>query len=159
MLYRIPSTLGRRRGIVLILVAVGLITLIGVVSLTVDGGVLQLKYREARANADAAAMAAACVLYEEYPKNGGLDIDKNAYKAALANAKSNGVANDKINSGVIISIPPGSGPYKGRSGYVEVMVTYYVQRAFSRVFGATPLMVKARAVARGAWVSARDRKS
>src|SRR5688500_5097097 len=109
-----------RRGIVLILVAVGLVTLISIVALAVDGGVLELKYREARANADAAAMAAACVLYEEYPKYAGLDIDKNAYKSALANAGSNGIANDKVNSTIVINIPPVTGPYKGRPGYAEI---------------------------------------
>jgi hypothetical protein len=156
MLRRLSSASnGRRRGIVLILVAVGLIALIGVVALTVDGGVLQLKYREARANVDAAAMAAACVLYEEYPKNAGMDVDKNAYKSAIANAASNGIANDKINSVITVSIPPVTGPYKGRPGYVEVQLTYFVQRAFSRIFGSAPVPVKARAVARGAWVSAR----
>jgi hypothetical protein len=155
MLRRLEQSSTGRRGIVLILVAVGLITLISVVALTVDGGVLQLKYREARANADAAAMAAACVLYEEYPKYGGNDIDKNAYKAALANAASNGITNDKVNSAIVVNIPPLSGPYKARPGYAEIEVTYYVQRAFSRIFGSGPMPVKARAVARGAWTSAK----
>jgi hypothetical protein len=144
-----------RRGVVLVLVAVGLISILGVVALAVDGGVLQLKYREARAHADAAAMAAACVLFEEYPKNQGTDPDKHAHDAAIAIAKQNGVKNDKTTSQIVVNIPPLTGPYKDRTSYVEVEVTYYQQRAFSRVFGSAPIPVKARAVARGAWVSAK----
>jgi hypothetical protein len=151
MLHR--STTRRRRGIVLVLVAFGLVSILGVVALAVDGGVLQLKYREARARADAAAMAAACVLYEEYPKNLGTDPDKHAADAAIANGKQNGIKNDGTTSKIVVNIPPLSGPYKDLNSYAEVYVTYYVPRAFSRVFGTAPVEVKARAVARGAWVS------
>jgi hypothetical protein len=54
---------------------------------------------------------------------------------------------------VVVNIPPASGPYKGKSGYVEVLVTYYQQRNFSTIFGSDSLPVRARAVARGAWVA------
>ena len=146
------STTKTRRGIVVVLVGLGLTALIGVAALTVDGGMLQLDYRRARAHADAAAMAAACILYQQYPKYAGADTDGDAAKEAARTAKTNGVANDGTTSKLVVNIPPKSGPYKGLDSYVEVYVTYYVSRGFSRIFGSAPTTVQARAVARGAWV-------
>ena len=142
-----------RRGIVVILVALGLVGIIGVVALTIDGGLLQLDYRKARAHADAAAMAAACVLYREYPTYGGKDSAGNAAREAEATAKMNGVTNDGKTSKITVNIPPVSGPYKGKDGYAEVKLSYYVTRGFSRIFGSDAIKVDARAVARGAWVA------
>jgi hypothetical protein len=44
----------------------------------------------------------------------------------------------------------------GQAGYVEVIVQYNQPRYFSRLFGASDLPVKARAVARGRWASGKD---
>jgi hypothetical protein len=82
-----------------------------------------------------------------------LDHDNLARNQALAYARRNGYRNDGTNSVVEVSLPPSSGPYQGRAGYAEVKVTYYQQRFFSRIFGAAPIPVRARAVARGAWVA------
>jgi hypothetical protein len=142
-----------RRGIVVVLVALGLIGIVGAVALTVDGGLLQLDYRKARAHADAAAMAAACIFYQEYPTNGGKDASSNAYNEAVNTAARNGCANDGKTSKLVVNIPPLTGPYKGLSGYVEVYVTYYVTRGFSRIFASDTIPVQARAVARGAWIA------
>jgi len=142
-----------RRGVVVVLVAMGLIGIIGAVALTVDGGLLQLEYRKARAHADAAAMAAACVFYQEYPTNAGKDTNSNAYNEAVDAAARNGCTNDGKTSKLVVNIPPLKGPYKGLDGYVEVYVTYYVTRGFSRIFGSDTIPVQARAVARGAWVA------
>jgi hypothetical protein len=127
--------------------------LLGIVAVALDGGVLHTERRHAQATADAAALAAASVLYEAYPKNQGADPEDKAKKAAEDYAKSNGYTNDGTTSKVDIAIPPGSGAYAGKAGYVEVRVTYYQQRFFSRIFGAAPIPVRARAVARGAWVA------
>lgn len=142
-----------RRGIVVVLLAFGLTALIGCVALTVDGGLLQLDYRRARGHADAAAMAAACLLYQNYPTDKGTDPHGYAALEAANTAKKNGVANDGTTSKFVVSIPPVSGPYKGKPSYVEVTVTYYVKRGFSRIFGSEPIPVQARAVARGAWIA------
>jgi hypothetical protein len=142
----------KRRGTVAVLVAVCSLVLLSMVALSLDGGVLQDKKRQAQATADAAAMAGAASLFENYPKNQGADPDGLASAAAFNFAKENGFTNDGTNSVVVVNVPPASGPYKGLDGYIEVIVTWYQQRAFSRIFGADPIPVRARAVARGAWV-------
>ncbi len=142
-----------RRGIIVVLVALGLIGIIGVTALTVDGGMLQLEYRKTRAHADAAAMAAACILYKNYPTNSGKDPDGLAATEAVNTAKQNGVTNDGVTSKIEVHIPPSTGPYKGLDSYVEVKVTYWVKRGFSRIFGSDAIPVVARAVARGAWIA------
>ncbi len=140
-----------RRGIIAILVAVSLSMLLGFVAFSVDGGVVQDKRRQAQAAADAAALAGAAVLYENYPKYQGVDSGQ-ASQAALDLASKNGFSNDGTNSKVTVSIPPTSGIYQGKASYVEVQVTYYQQRYFSQIWGSQKISVQARAVARGAWV-------
>src|SRR5262245_8236869 len=121
-----------RRGAVTALVAVCfLLMLPAVVALVVDGGVLLTERRRAQATADAAAMAAACVLYDNYPVDQGLGNIGNPSGAALAVASANGYTNDGVTSSVTVNIPPLSGTYTGLPGYVEVIVTYYQGRAFS----------------------------
>jgi Flp pilus assembly protein TadG len=144
---------GRRRGVVAIFVAVNLVALVGMTALSVDGGLVHFHLRRVRATADAAAMAAATELFRTYPAYEGQDPTDGARDAALAVAKANGFDNDGTTSKVEVNIPPTSGPYTGRAGYAEVIVTFNAPRGFSRVFGASPIPVKARAVARGAWVA------
>lgn len=142
-----------RRGTVAVLVAVCSTVLFSFVAISIDGGVLQTEKRHAQATVDAAAMAAASVLFENYPKNSGTDPDGTAKQAALDYAARNGYTNDGTKSTVTVNIPPLSGAYTGKNGYAEVSVTFNQERSFSRIFGADPVPVKARAVARGAWVA------
>ncbi len=142
-----------RRGTIAVLVAISCTMLMSFVALSLDGGILQEERRHAQATADAAAMAGATVLYENYPKDQGADPQGSAKAAALNFAKQNGYTNDRATSVVTVHIPPASGPYAGQAGFVEVEVTYYQQRSFSSIFGAGPIPVRARAVARGAWVA------
>jgi hypothetical protein len=142
-----------RRGIVVILVAISLVALIGILAIAVDGGLLFMVLREARATADASAMAGACVLFEEYPTNAGVDRWGHAATAAQTVATNNGYPNDNTTAQVTINIPPQSGAYTGKPGYVEVIVTKFVSRGFSRIFGSDVMPVRARAVARGTWVA------
>src|SRR5436305_1327936 len=79
-----------RRGAVAVLVAVCLTALLGVVVLAVEGGVLLAEKRHVQATADAAAMAAACVLYDYYPVNNDTGPVDTAKQAALDMAKANG---------------------------------------------------------------------
>jgi hypothetical protein len=122
-----------------------------IVALVVDGGVLLTERRRAQATADAAAMAAACVLYDNYPVDQGQGNVGNPTGAALNVASANGYTNDGVTSSVTVNIPPQSGPYAGLPSYVEVIVTYYQGRAFSSFLGTGTMPVRARAVARGAW--------
>jgi hypothetical protein len=139
--------------VVVIVVAVSLIVLLGITAITVDGGMLYNELRKVRATADAAAMAAACDLFENYPKNQGLDPANKAHDIARNVAASNGYRHNGTTCTVTVSIPPSSGPYKGKGGYAEVTVTSKVKRGFSRIFGSEDLPVTARSVSRGAWIS------
>lgn len=142
----------RREGIVIALVALSLLAVMSVVAIAVDGGVLLNRRRDAQSAADAAAMAAACVLYSEYPESQGSDDSNNARNAALTVAAQNGYTNDEGGATTVtINIPPASGPYAGKAGYAEVIVTYSQPRYFSRTLGADNIQIGARAVARGAW--------
>lgn len=143
---------GAGRGIVAPLVLICLTGLIGVVAIVIDGGLLLAQRRHCQAVADAAALAAASVLYLEYPANAGHDSDGNAAAAALALASDNGCNNDGVHSTVTVHIPPTSGSYSGQYGFAEVIVTYNQPRLFSGIFGSSSLAVPARAVAQGTWL-------
>jgi hypothetical protein len=135
-----------------VVVALSITALFSYVAIACDGGVLLADQQRTQATADAAAMAAASVLYQHYPRQGGLDPDGTAAQAALDEASHNGYTNDGSQSVVTVNIPPASGPYQGSAGYVEVLVTYNQPRFFSSIFGGDVLPVAARSVARGAWV-------
>ncbi len=62
-----------RRGNALAVTAVGLIPIIGVLAIVLDGGLLMIERRHAQAVADAAAYAAAGSLYKNYSTDKGLD--------------------------------------------------------------------------------------
>jgi hypothetical protein len=143
---------GRRRGTVLVMFAVCSIMLIGLVALVIDGGLLQAERIRVQAIADAAALAGACQLYRNYPTDGGLDADGSAASGARAIAADNGLANDGTLSTVAVNIPPASGLYAGLAGYVEVIITARQGRYFSNIWSSDQLYVRARTVARGAWV-------
>jgi hypothetical protein len=159
MLHRRTSLPPRRRpGVVAVLVAASLVVILGVAAIALDGGLLINQRRWAQATADAAALAAAADLFENYPANGGQDPQGTARASALALAAANGYGNDGQDSIVTVNISPQryqGGPKAGQilpPGYVEVLVQYNQKRGFSNVFGSGDLTVGARAVARGRWV-------
>jgi hypothetical protein len=153
---------GKRRGSVAVLVGVCLVGLLGVVAIAADGGLLLEKRRHAQATADATALAAADVLFQNYPLYAGLDTGGAARTQALATAAANGYSNDGNSSLVTVRFSPElyqDGPNKGSPlprGYVEVVVEYRQPRGFSRVFSSDTIPVRARAVARGMWEPIRD---
>ncbi|HMC64295.1 MAG TPA: pilus assembly protein TadG-related protein [Gemmataceae bacterium] len=154
-----------RKGAVAVMVAVCLTMLMAVLALAIDGGNLLDDQRQCQAAADAAALAAACDLYSNYQANQGKDPSGTAKDAALAIAKVNGYNNDGVTNKVYVNIPPKydqtpwsnmtSQPYKGVDSYVEVIVEYHQKRGFSGLLGSSDLIVRSRAVARGAWVTPR----
>jgi len=143
-----------RKGAVVVLVAVVLIVLVGMLALVLDGGLLQDDRRRVQAAADAAALAAATELYKNYPlittttSSPVWDPNGAGAAAAQSSATTNGFPNDNTASKVEVNIPPTSGPFTGKVGCVEVIVTYYQKRYFSTIYGSTQIPVKARAVAR-----------
>jgi hypothetical protein len=152
---------GRRRGIVTVLVAMALIGLVGVAAIAVDGGLLQDNRRRVQAATDAAALAAAQQLFAEFRtiilNNYTIaDPGSKAAPAAYASAATNGYTNDGVQSSVTVNIPPKSGPFTGKIGYAEVLITYYQPRYFSSIWGNSTIPVTARAVAQGSWMGSND---
>jgi hypothetical protein len=149
MLLRSPQSGARRRGISLVLVVVSLVAILGVLALSLEGGLLLSERRTAQSTADAAAMAAAADFYYNWYTNFGSDPQSTAYNSAMYTAKQNGYTNDGVNTKVTVNIPPKSGPYTGMPAYAEVIVEYYHTRGFSSLFGTDTVPVRARAVAVG----------
>jgi hypothetical protein len=151
MLKRTPAR--DRRGTVAVFVALALTGIVGVTAIAVDGGYLRDKKNQVQAAVDAAAMAGASRLYEEYPTNLGADPQNHAYNSAMSAFNKNGYSTSDGQSTISISVPPTTGIYAGLNGFIEVTLTYNQPRFFSGIFGSAPIPVYARAVARGAWVA------
>src|SRR5689334_5150911 len=132
-----------RKGLIAAFVAVCLVVILGLTAISLDGGGLLDRRRQAQATADAAAMAAACDLYANFPTYHGVDAGSTAAQAALNVAATNGFTNDTTHSVVTVNIPPLSGPYTGLSGYAEVLVTWNQPRYFSRIWGTSSVKVTA----------------
>ena len=138
-----------RRGAATVLVALSLVAVIGVVALAVDAGMLFDTRRSVQAAADAAAMAAAVDIFDNFGTNLGLDPNGTGNASALATAKANGFSNDGVSSIVTVNIPPSSGIASGTTAYAEVIVQANQKRGFSYIFGSVAVPVQARAVACG----------
>jgi hypothetical protein len=150
----------RREGTVVVAVGACLIGMLAVLALSLDGGLLLNKRRQAQATADAAALAGACELYKSWFANKGLDAGPKAgYTGPAAGtiaqfvkdmAKQNGFEDGVNGVKVEVHIPPTSGPFTGMLGHCEVKISCEQKRYFSRVFGPTNnVPIGARAVARG----------
>jgi Putative Flp pilus-assembly TadE/G-like len=144
-----------RRGAIAVKVAICLPVLLGVTALSLDGGMIYDKKRHSQAAADAAALAAAGDLFVSYTNSSTTDDGKDPNGVAVAHAKAiaadNGYPDDQVTATVTVNIPPKSGPFTGKVGYVEVIIAYHQQRGFSKIFGTGDLIVGARAVAVGSW--------
>ena len=141
-----------RRGAVIVLVAVALAVLIGVAALSVDGGHLYQSRRKLQTAADAAAEAGAIELFTKYELNTGLDKDGEARASALSNALAHSYGTTGSGSTVTINIPPRSGTFAGKAGYVEAIITSKMPPTFSSIFGRTELVVTTRSVAGGTMI-------
>lgn len=150
MSYRNTQRKSVREGKVVVLVAVSLVAVVSMLALSLDGGNLLSERRHAQAVADAAALSAAGDLYYKYWAESGWDPQGTARQFALTTAANNGYTNDGVESVVTVHIPPQTGFFIGRPGYVEVIVEYRQSRAFSNIFTSGPIPVSARAVAIGA---------
>jgi len=135
------------------MVALSLVVILGAVAFSVDGGRMLAQRRNVQAATDAAALAAAADLYNNYWTNNGLDPSHTARDAAIAAATANGFTNGG-NTTVTINIPPSTGAYAGKSGYAEVLIQYTDTRTFGSVLGSDPVPVGGRAVAIGQPIAA-----
>ncbi len=131
-------------------VVLSLSALMAMLAVVADGGLLLAERRHAQATADAAALAAASDLYENWYTNFGSDSGGTAKSSAMGVASANGYSNDSTTSTVTVNIPPSSSVnFNGKPGYAEVIVTWNQQRFFSGIFGSGAIPVSARAVAQG----------
>jgi hypothetical protein len=138
-----------RRGMIAAQIVLSMSVLMAVLAVVTDGGLLLAERRHAQATADAAALAAACDLYYNWPTNSGSDPSGTAKSSALGVASANGYTNNGTSSTVTVHIPPTAGTFINKAGYAEVIVTWNQQRGFSGVFGSGAIPVSAVAIARG----------
>jgi len=150
----------RRKGTVVVAVGISLVGMLAVLALSLDGGLLLDKRRQAQGAADAAALAAASELFKAYFTNGALDNGPlpgktgpaagDIAKFAKDVAKANGFEDGQNGVTVEVHIPPITGLFIGQPGHAEVKISTVQRRYFSRVFGpSTDIPLGARAVARG----------
>ena len=139
------SRSNRRQGAVLVLVVICLASMIAIVALAVDGGLLMDQRRRAQAAADAGALAGAVVLLNNTIYGTSQNPTTAAQNVAALNMPGSQTA--------VVYIPPQQSlyGYNGKSGYVEVIVTYiYNQRSgFSQIFGSGNITITGHAIAAG----------
>src|SRR5262245_10571421 len=146
----LTRTQRRREGMVVVAAAISLIAILSFVALSLDGGMLLDKRREAQAAADDASYAAACELYVNWFIQGGLDPFHTAKQVALQVAADHGFQDGVNGVAVTVNIPPLTGPCTGQNGHVEVKISAPQHRYFSKIFGShDDVPVGARAVCRG----------
>jgi Flp pilus assembly protein TadG len=126
-----------RRGKTLALFVLALPTLLGMVGLVLDSGLLMATQRTAQNAADAGATAAAMEMFR--------GSSSTASSTATTFVQTyNGLSN----ATVTVNIPPASGAYSGVANYVEVIVSVPFVTSFIQVGGVNPNQtVTARAVA------------
>jgi hypothetical protein len=122
----------------LLFLVVALPAVLGFVGIVLDGGMLYSTREDLRHAGDAAATAAAVDLWLGRSTGGARQTaddylrDLNAFDEAI----------------VETNIPPGSGPYAGRSGFVEVIAEYPYQTKIIHLVGASQASrVRTRSVA------------
>jgi hypothetical protein len=133
MLRGLPaSKTSPRRGSAAAVVAISLPVLMGVAALALDAGLLFIQRRQAQTMAEAISTAAAYQLYLN-------SSTSTATTAATALASKYGVS-------PTVNIPPTSGPFANKTGYVQVSITTSSPRVFSALWGAGDMSAAASAV-------------
>lgn len=143
----------------LVMVAVGMVVLLGFAGLGIDMGVLRLQKRLQQTAADAAALAGASDLGYGGTQTAGLNASaKNGFADASSNDAS--VCTNSADIGTIcvqILNPPADvtvngvlvpgGPHAGNASYVESIVAVVRPTYFMKIFGVDRETIAARAVA------------
>jgi hypothetical protein len=133
---------------VAVLVAVSLFILVGALAFAIDGGYMFEKKHIVTAAAEAAATAAANLLFEHQDEWEGKDPEHKAANLALEYAAGNGFGNGGRNV-VTVNIPPQSGDFSGKTGFVEVVIEHTFPQTFSSIFSKGEHKIIGRAVAAG----------
>ncbi|MFH2039527.1 MAG: pilus assembly protein TadG-related protein [Chloroflexota bacterium] len=132
----------QQKGQALVLIALGIVALVAITALAIDGGNAFSERRQAQNAADTAALAGALELIQDFL---GDDGDGMNWHAAASNlALSNGYDSTDPNLIVTINNPPQadckgetSSPYFGNIQYVQVMIEQDVDTFFATVVGIT----------------------
>ena len=130
-----------QKGAVALLVALMLPVLIGLMALAVDVGYVLVRRNQIQVAADSAALLAANA------RQHGEDIS-----TASANAQNattvNGFQNTKLNTTVVVNIPPGgSQSYAADTNYVRVTITQPSSTFLAWIFGAMQATTSATGIA------------
>lgn len=129
-----PNT---EQGQALILIVLGMVALIGLTGVAVDGSLAYTDRRQAQNAADSAALSAALAYIR------GEDMQAAALQAATQNGYANGTE-----STVAVHQPPVDGPYAGNAQYIQVVITSKVQARFGTVVGIDEINNTVQAVSR-----------
>lgn len=140
------------RGQVLVITAVGMVVLLGIAALVVDLGFSWMMRRQQQNAADPAAIAAARYLRDEL---GAATWDQGAAETdACFYAQHNGFFEDDPGCGaaiatgdLVVNTPPVGGPYSGRQGFAQVVVSAARPTLFARILGQDDVVVTTGAVA------------
>ncbi len=124
------------RGQAIILIVFGILGLLGMAALAIDGGNAYVDQHRAQTAADATALTGAITRIE-----GG-----NWRQAALDTARANGYDNNGTTNTVELNTPPVSGPYEGNSEYIQVIITSHLETYFGPVIGIPQVTTVAVAV-------------
>jgi hypothetical protein len=155
MLTRPQAHTCRRPANIAPFVAVCMIPIVGMAAIVIDIGLLRDEQQQAVTAADAAALAGATEMFKSYIVYGGKDHNNAAVDSALTTAAANGFPQNGPNSNVIVNVWPDNyqgGPRAGTQvppGYIEVIITFKLNRGFSLIWGDDQLKGGARAVGRG----------
>jgi Flp pilus assembly protein TadG len=140
-------------GQALVIVALGMVVLLGFLGLAIDMGSLRLAKRQAQAAADAAALAAAQELsYSDVSSAAQADVQTNFNGATATVASGPCPASSVTALTVIVNHPPScvsNDPNNGNANYVEVYVSTNIKTPFAGAFGSKSSTITARAEAQG----------
>jgi Flp pilus assembly protein TadG len=112
------------KGQALVLIAFGIIALIGMTGLAIDGGSAYSDHRHAQNAADTAALAAALA----YTRGNDWNT------IGLTQATENGYSNDSLHT-VNVYHPPVSGTYANNNDYVQVVIVSTINTYFAQIIG------------------------
>lgn len=122
----------------MVLVVLGIVALVGITALAVDGGNVFLDRRKAQNAADTAALASALARIR----------GENFVQKAYASAAQNGYNNNGKTNTVKIYSPPVKGSHVGDIEYIQVVITSNVNTYFARVIGRNTIVNQVSAVSR-----------
>ena len=133
---RLELRLARRRGAILVFVAISMVGLLGMLVMTLDLGAGGRQRRIAQTAADAGAIGGGQAIYRS------LD-SATVYAAALSSIVQNGFTESEST----INYPPATGTFAGNKQYIEVRIAKTIPTMFGSIVNKGTLDIKARGVA------------